>query len=132
MSENLRKPASGDEGLDEPCGRAREHNEANDFLSPSRHRIRHHSPKLVVKVTFPLGNKARLRSNGIKETLNARSEYENDQVDGKARHRVNQYVIKDEIGRGSFGAVHIGVDEFGKEYVSIFTSDCNIILIALE
>ncbi len=32
-------------------------------------------------------------------------------------HRINQYVIKQEIGRGSFGAVHLAVDQHGQEYV---------------
>lgn len=32
-------------------------------------------------------------------------------------HRINQYVIKEEIGRGSFGAVHLAVDVDGNEYV---------------
>ena len=53
----------------------------------------------------------------VKETLNARSEYMNNEEDGKAEHHINQYVIKDEIGRGSFGAVHLAVDQYGNEYV---------------
>jgi [calcium/calmodulin-dependent protein kinase] kinase len=57
----------------------------------------------------------------VKETLNARSEYTNNEEDGKAEHRINQYIIKDEIGRGSFGAVHLAVDQYGKEYVSKFS-----------
>ncbi|KAL2824004.1 kinase-like domain-containing protein [Aspergillus cavernicola] len=52
----------------------------------------------------------------VKETLNARSEYRLSQDDGTAEHRINQYVIKQEIGRGSFGAVHVAVDQYGKEY----------------
>ncbi|TVY26115.1 Calcium/calmodulin-dependent protein kinase kinase [Lachnellula hyalina] len=52
----------------------------------------------------------------VKETLNARSEYTNNQEDGKAEHRINQYIIKDEIGRGSFGAVHLAVDQYGNEF----------------
>lgn len=52
------------------------------------------------------------------ETLNARSEYTNDAEDGRAQHRINQYIIKDEIGRGSFGAVHLAVDQYGIEFVS--------------
>ena len=36
--------------------------------------------------------------------------------DGAAEHRINQYIIKQEIGRGSFGAVHVGVDQYGNEY----------------
>ncbi|KAE8388360.1 kinase-like domain-containing protein [Aspergillus alliaceus] len=52
----------------------------------------------------------------VKETLNARSEYTTSQDDGTAEHRINQYVIKQEIGRGSFGAVHLAIDQFGNEY----------------
>ena len=54
-----------------------------------------------------------------KETLDARSEYTNSQDDGTAEHRINQYLIKQEIGRGSFGAVHLAVDQYGQEYVGI-------------
>ncbi|KAL4805985.1 kinase-like domain-containing protein [Aspergillus unguis] len=52
----------------------------------------------------------------VKETLNARSEYTLSQDDGTAQHRINQYVIKQEIGRGSFGAVHVAADQYGNEY----------------
>ncbi|KAK6584576.1 hypothetical protein PZA11_002800 [Diplocarpon coronariae] len=52
----------------------------------------------------------------VKETLNARSAYTNNGDDGKAEHHINQYIIKDEIGRGSFGAVHLAVDQYGTEY----------------
>ncbi|KGQ00952.1 CAMKK/CAMKK-META protein kinase [Paracoccidioides lutzii Pb01] len=52
----------------------------------------------------------------VKETLNARSEYTNSEDDGTAEHRINQYLIKQEIGRGSFGAVHLAVDQYGQEY----------------
>nr|Q9Y898.1 RecName: Full=Calcium/calmodulin-dependent protein kinase kinase cmkC; AltName: Full=CaMK kinase C; Short=CaMKK C; AltName: Full=CaMKK alpha/beta homolog [Aspergillus nidulans]AAD38851.1 calcium/calmodulin dependent protein kinase C [Aspergillus nidulans] len=52
----------------------------------------------------------------VKETLNARSEYTLSQDDGTADDRINQYVIKQEIGRGSFGAVHVAVDQYGNEY----------------
>lgn len=51
------------------------------------------------------------------ETLNARSEYANDDSDGRWHHRINQYIIKEEIGRGSYGAVHLATDQFGNEYV---------------
>lgn len=57
----------------------------------------------------------------IKETLNAESRYKNNETDGKAEHHINQYIIKDEIGRGSFGAVHLAVDQYGKEYVSMIS-----------
>ena len=53
----------------------------------------------------------------VKETLHARSEYTNSQDDGGAIHRINQYQIKQEIGRGSFGAVHLAIDQHGNEYV---------------
>lgn len=52
----------------------------------------------------------------VKETLNARSEYLTSQDDGSAEHRINQYIIKQEIGRGSFGAVHVAVNQYGTEY----------------
>ncbi|OOQ87631.1 calcium/calmodulin-dependent protein kinase kinase [Penicillium brasilianum] len=38
------------------------------------------------------------------------------QDDGTAEHRINQYIIKQEIGRGSFGAVHLAADQYGNEY----------------
>ena len=53
----------------------------------------------------------------MKETLNAESKYKNNEEDGKAEHHINQYIIKDEIGRGSFGAVHLAVDQYGQQYV---------------
>lgn len=62
------------------------------------------------------------RSKGVKETLDARSHYGSSDDDGGAVHRINQYIIKQEIGRGSFGAVHLAVDQYGHEYVSLFIS----------
>ncbi|KAI4844024.1 Pkinase-domain-containing protein [Aureobasidium sp. EXF-8845] len=50
------------------------------------------------------------------ETLNARTHYGSSEDDGTAVHRINQYTIKQEIGRGSFGAVHLASDQFGNEY----------------
>ncbi|KAI1310828.1 kinase-like domain-containing protein [Xylaria venustula] len=50
----------------------------------------------------------------VKETLDAK--YTNDEVDGISQSIVNQYVIKEEIGRGSYGAVHLATDQFGNEY----------------
>ncbi|KAL9128675.1 MAG: hypothetical protein Q9217_002703 [Psora testacea] len=67
----------------------------------------------------PLRHHRRKQSSAreVKETLHARSEYTNSQDDGGgAIHRINQYVIKQEIGRGSFGAVHLAVDQHGTEY----------------
>lgn len=54
----------------------------------------------------------------MKETLNARSHYGSSEDDGGTVHRINQYSIKQEIGRGSFGSVHLAVDQFGHEFVS--------------
>ena len=67
----------------------------------------------------PLRHHRRNQSSAreVKETLHARSEYTNSEDDGGgAIHRINQYVIKQEIGRGSFGAVHLAVDQHGTEY----------------
>ncbi|KAI0115913.1 kinase-like domain-containing protein [Nemania sp. FL0031] len=50
----------------------------------------------------------------VKETLDAK--YTNDEVDGRSQYTVNQYVIGDEIGRGSYGAVHRATDQFGHQY----------------
>ncbi|KHN95107.1 CMKK2 protein [Metarhizium album ARSEF 1941] len=52
----------------------------------------------------------------IKETLDARVEFTSDEVDGRTYHRINQYVIVEEIGRGSYGAVHRATDQFGNEF----------------
>jgi len=66
----------------------------------------------------PLRHHRRKQSSAreVKETLHARSEYTNSQDEGGAIHRINQYIIKQEIGRGSFGAVHLAVDQHGVEY----------------
>ncbi|KAK3997301.1 putative calcium/calmodulin-dependent protein kinase [Cladorrhinum sp. PSN332] len=52
----------------------------------------------------------------IKETLDAKAEYIPDDDDGRSHFRINQYTIKEEIGRGSFGAVHLATDQFGREF----------------
>ncbi|OBT78552.1 CAMKK/META protein kinase [Pseudogymnoascus sp. 05NY08] len=52
----------------------------------------------------------------VKETPNARSEYKNSEDDGKSQHHINQYIIGEEIGRGSFGSVHLAADQYGNEY----------------
>ncbi|PSK46188.1 Calcium/calmodulin-dependent protein kinase kinase 2 isoform A [Elsinoe australis] len=57
-----------------------------------------------------------LESYPYQETLNAKSHYGSSEDDGGAVHRINQYSIKQEIGRGSFGSVHLGVDQYGQEY----------------
>lgn len=51
------------------------------------------------------------------ETLDARVEFTSDEVDGRTYHRINQYVIVEEIGRGSYGAVHLARNQFGNEFV---------------
>ncbi|KAM0284977.1 hypothetical protein ACHAQH_001666 [Verticillium albo-atrum] len=58
----------------------------------------------------------------VKETLDARTEYPGEGDEGQSHHRINQYIIKEEIGRGSYGAVHLAMDQFGTEYVSPFTN----------
>jgi len=62
------------------------------------------------------------KADKLQETLNARSEYANDDSDGRSHHRINQYIIKEEIGRGSFGAVHLATDQFGEEFVRFVLS----------
>ena len=53
----------------------------------------------------------------MKETLNARSHYGSSEDDGGVSvHKINQYIIKQEIGRGSFGAVHLATDQYGDEF----------------
>ncbi|KAE9576891.1 hypothetical protein CGMCC3_g7077 [Colletotrichum fructicola] len=52
----------------------------------------------------------------VKETLDAVTEYGSEGQDGRSNHRINQYIIKEEIGRGSYGAVHLATDQFGTEY----------------
>lgn len=52
----------------------------------------------------------------VKETRNARSHHINSEDDGASQRRINQYLIQQEIGRGSFGAVHVATDQFGQEY----------------
>ncbi|KAI1384687.1 Pkinase-domain-containing protein [Hypoxylon trugodes] len=52
----------------------------------------------------------------VKETLNAKTEYTNDETDGRSQQAINQYTIREEIGRGSYGAVHLATDQFGNEY----------------
>ncbi|TDZ87628.1 Calcium/calmodulin-dependent protein kinase kinase cmkC [Colletotrichum sidae] len=52
----------------------------------------------------------------VKETLDAVTEYGSEGQDGRSHHRINQYIIKEEIGRGSYGAVHLATDQYGNEY----------------
>ncbi|KAF7550028.1 hypothetical protein G7046_g8150 [Stylonectria norvegica] len=52
----------------------------------------------------------------VKETLDAQTEFSNEDADGRSQHKINQYTILEEIGRGSYGAVHLATDQFGTEY----------------
>ena len=89
--------------------------------------LRRKCPELTVRATLrsspayesPLRHHRRKPSTPrqVKETLHARSEYTNSEDDGGSIHRINQYCIKQEIGRGSFGAVHLAVDQHGNKYV---------------
>ena len=52
----------------------------------------------------------------VKETYNAHSEYSQSSDDGASQLRINQYLIQQEIGRGSFGAVHLARDQYEQEF----------------
>ncbi|KAI0166144.1 Pkinase-domain-containing protein [Xylariaceae sp. FL1272] len=52
----------------------------------------------------------------VKETLDAKARDTSDDAEGILQHTVNQYTIREEIGRGSYGAVHLATDQFGQEY----------------
>ncbi|KAI0996430.1 Calcium/calmodulin-dependent protein kinase kinase [Podosphaera aphanis] len=56
------------------------------------------------------------RELNVKLTLNASSKSIYNSETGKTEFHVNQYVIKEEIGRGSFSAVHRSIDQNGNEY----------------
>ncbi|KAG5913548.1 hypothetical protein E4U42_001018 [Claviceps africana] len=78
-------------------------------------------PPLASAVTEPPGlgsysSPARQHRRTPSETLDARVEFSNDEADGRTYHRINQYVIVEEIGRGSYGAVHRATDQFGNEF----------------
>ncbi|KAF2261125.1 Pkinase-domain-containing protein [Lojkania enalia] len=92
---SLDVPAAGEGGRPPPL----KYMSAPAYHSPLRHHKR-----------------AASSTRRVKETLNARSEYSNSEDDGTAQHRINQYLVKQEIGRGSFGAVHLAVDQYGQEY----------------
>ncbi|KAF2720523.1 kinase-like protein [Polychaeton citri CBS 116435] len=85
--------------------------------------IYHDRPAPVKHVSTPAyqsplrhHKRAPSRSKAVKETLNARSHYGSSDDDGGSVHRINQYFIKQEIGRGSFGAVHLATDQYGQEF----------------
>ncbi|KAI7259215.1 Pkinase-domain-containing protein [Hortaea werneckii] len=81
------------------------------------HPVRHMSaPAPMYQSPIRHHKRAPSKSTEVKTTLNARSHYGSSDDDGGAVHRINQYIIKQEIGRGSFGAVHLAADQFGNEY----------------
>jgi len=81
------------------------------------HPVKHMSaPAPMYQSPIRHHKRAPSKSKGVKETLNARSHYGSSDDDGAAVHRINQYIIKQEIGRGSFGAVHLATDQYGNEY----------------
>ncbi|CAD0090451.1 unnamed protein product [Aureobasidium vineae] len=88
------------------------------YQSPIRHHQRTASRTTTVKVSLLVAvSRSQPTLTPIaQETLNARTHYGSSDDDGAAVHRINQYTIKQEIGRGSFGAVHLAVDQFGNEY----------------
>ncbi|KAB8349441.1 hypothetical protein FH972_023468 [Carpinus fangiana] len=73
--------------------------DSGSYQSPDRHHFRVQSA-----------------SKPVKETRHARSEWSNSEDDGTSQLRINQYLIKEEIGRGSFGAVHLATDQYGHEF----------------
>ncbi|KAI7192544.1 hypothetical protein KC352_g21350, partial [Hortaea werneckii] len=81
------------------------------------HPVRHMSaPAPMYQSPIRHHKRAPSKSTEVKTTLNARSHYGSSDDEGGAVHRINQYIIKQEIGRGSFGAVHLAADQFGNEY----------------
>ncbi|CAK7201270.1 hypothetical protein SEUCBS139899_003973 [Sporothrix eucalyptigena] len=66
--------------------------------------------------SFPFGQLPMSPGFLSMETLNAVSQFADDEEDGFAHHKINQYTIKSMIGRGSYGAVHIATDQYGKEF----------------
>jgi len=82
------------------------------------------SPKATLTPTDSQGRRSPWRHHQrasstnriVKQTSNARAEYTNNEEDGASQRQINQYLIKQEIGRGSFGAVHLAVDQYGEEY----------------
>lgn len=81
---------------------------------PPRQPVVRHLSAPLESLHSPLRHHRRTASVGrppIRETLNASLSYEEE--DGI---RVNQYLIKQEIGRGSYGAVHLAVDQTGQKF----------------
>ncbi|KAJ3469024.1 hypothetical protein MRS44_003089 [Fusarium solani] len=94
------------------------HDEAVDDNPPPP--LAHHltEPTAVHRFSSPMRHHKRTPSahREVKETLDAQTQFGNEDADGKSNYRVNQYTILEEIGRGSYGAVHLATDQFGHEY----------------
>ncbi|KAI0901938.1 Pkinase-domain-containing protein [Annulohypoxylon nitens] len=91
-----------------------------DVDAPERPSLAPHlsAPPTVPNFPSPMRHHRRTPSQHreVKETLNAKTEYTSDELDGRSQQAINQYIIKEEIGRGSYGAVHLATDQFGTEY----------------
>ncbi|KAM5351538.1 hypothetical protein ACJ41O_004261 [Fusarium nematophilum] len=94
------------------------HDDTNNEAPPPP--LAHHltEPTSVHRFSSPMRHHKRTPSahREVKETLDAQTQFSNEDADGKSHHRVNQYTILEEIGRGSYGAVHLATDQFGQEY----------------
>ncbi|PNY23769.1 Calcium/calmodulin-dependent protein kinase kinase 1 [Tolypocladium capitatum] len=109
-TDDLRPPLPT--GVPDPSGFQR-------FASPVRQHKRTPSAHREIKVSAlrPRRQRATEADHAPQqETLDARVEFTSDEADGRTHHRINQYLIMEEIGRGSYGAVHLATDHFGKEF----------------
>lgn len=84
--------------------------------TPGRPKPQHHASLPTYSSPMRHHRRAASKANIVKETPNARSSYKSSQDDGKWQRHINQYIIGEEIGRGSFGAVHLAVDQWGSEF----------------
>ncbi|KAM0222581.1 hypothetical protein ACHAQD_004181 [Fusarium lateritium] len=93
-----------------------QHDDTPDNKPPLTHHLT--EPTEVLHFSSPLRHHKRSPSTHrqVKETLDAQTQYGDEDDDGRSHHRVNQYTIHEEIGRGSYGAVHLARDQFGHEY----------------
>ncbi|OBS18180.1 hypothetical protein FPOA_09907 [Fusarium poae] len=101
-----------------PQVRVDQHDDTSDNRPPPP--LTHHltEPTEVLHFSSPLRHHKRTPSahRQVKETLDAQTQFGDEDADGVSHHRVNQYTILEEIGRGSYGAVHLAKDQFGQEY----------------
>ncbi|CAI4219225.1 unnamed protein product [Parascedosporium putredinis] len=95
--------------------------ESHDDATRDTRSIDHHiaaRPVSRVRYKSPIRQHRRTPSQHreVKETLDARFEISSEETDGRVHHRINQYVIQKEIGRGSYGAVHLATDHRGNDF----------------